>query len=59
MNNAKNTGYEECDLCGKLINMYDARLVFKKGDSLHNFCMDHELTEELKNKIWEIQHEKT
>ncbi len=49
-----NTGFDKCELCGSLINMYNARLVFKQGDILHNFCMDHEGTEELKTKIKEI-----
>jgi len=53
----ENTGYDQCRLCGKLINMYNARLVFKQDDVLHNFCMDHEGTEELKNKIMEIKNE--
>ncbi len=52
---SNNTGYDKCELCGEMINMYNARLVFKdNNEKLHNFCMQHERTEELDLKIKEL-----
>lgn len=52
-------GYDKCQLCGKKIDMYDARLVYKKDNNFYDFCMEHEGTKELIKKIEEINSNDT
>lgn len=48
-------GYDKCQLCGKEIDMYNARLVYKKDNLIYNFCMEHEGTKELIKKIEKLK----
>ncbi len=50
-------GYDICQLCGKKIDMYDARLVYKKDNNFYDFCMEHKGTKELVKKIEKLKGE--